>query len=451
MKVSGTHLLTWLATIAAIGAGTLVGLDAWSRRSVPAQGRPTPEAGLQRPDVADAKAAAASGTDAVTTPTEVSATRAGGSAGVSTGDNVAAATAIRSGPAEPAFRIVAEPALLRVWDNTRVRLYIEPGAVAFERFVWHFEDGSPPATAPAVEHVFAESVRDRHVTVEAFAAAGPPIVVSLRLPVERLDIAHVEGARAEATALGPAHDGLRLLCAGNDAGDAELLVSVAQRIGAGAVVVASGRPVAWEVARRLEGRGSDTAVIHAPTTLDGGLPALALIRPGGFVEIERSGQAAGIWAWNDVAIVSLDTRADAIDEAALKRLRTALQVATAYPSVVLWTARPLAVLRDGELIADRAYRIYEHAMRASVSVVVSAASGVAFDGRFGGVRLASIGLTSDAGCVHLAGDGRCQPATLTAIDIGARGRVTVHTLAGPTFERAVPPGTLPAEVGKVRR
>jgi hypothetical protein len=380
------------------------------------------------------------------------------------GDATSLAANVSAAAADIApIRLVADPAVLRVWDNTTVRLRVEPADAPFSRYLWHFEDGSPPVAGPAVEHVFAESVRDRHVTVEAVhvdaARTGrAPLVVSLRLPVERLDVLPVERHAKAETGLGPA-TGPRLLCVGGSVVPAavELVVDRAVALGAAAVVVTGDTTSAAAMAAECRERAPELAVLHAPAQPDP--PAAAVSPPlhiahdggGKVAAVQRGERWTGLVAMGEVAFVPVDTRGETLDEPGLRALRDRLALASAYGSVVLVTARPLTLLRDGELVADRAYRIYEHALRQQVTAVVSSASGVFYDGRFGGVAIVAVGSLDPPACPRLLGVAGCQPASVSIVDLEPRNRVTVHVLTGERLDRPVDARWLPPEVGKVRR
>ncbi len=360
-----------------------------------------------------------------------------------------------------ALSLRADPTELRVWANTKVRLYAEPGpGVQFDRYVWHFEDGSDPVEGRAVEHVFAESVRDRHLSVEASRAGEVPVVVTLRLPVERLEVVPVDGAPEEEATL-PAKSGPRLVFAGADAqpADAGEVVATAQRIQADVLVVAGSAATATVMAETAGRLAPELAVLSWPVAADTG-PAqagrdgtLAVMRNPAdrLTVLPRSAGGAPVLALGDVALSAVDTRDDTVGEAELKRLRETLDILGAYKSTLLLTARPLTLLRDGELIADRAYRIYEHALRTGVGAVVSAASGVFCQGRFGALQAVAVGLVRAEGCSRPTGGSGCQPGSLTVVDPSHRGRLRVNVLTGPGFARVVPVRELPAEVGKLRR
>lgn len=355
-----------------------------------------------------------------------------------------------SGP----LRIVAEPDQLRVWSNTPVRLRVEVvGDATFSKFVWHFEDGSDPVTGGEVEHVFAESVRDRHVTVEAMRPGLPPLVATHRLPVERLAMAPLDGGEAAQGAI-PARSGTRILWVAG-ASDAAVQAAVAQaasQLEADAVVIAGDVSDTASLDGQLANEAPQAAVL-AWSSDAGPAPLLHVLRdPGGaVVDVLVGDRPAGVLAVRDLALVAVDTRGQTIDEGELKRVRAALQAASAYSAVLLVSVRPLTLLRDGELIADRAYRLYEYALRQAANAVVSLASEVFYDGRFGGLAVVGVGRAEVSGCPRLLGHDACQPASITLVELGEHRRVRALHLLGPDFDRAASAADLPPEVGKVRR
>ncbi len=360
----------------------------------------------------------------------------------------------------PELHIEAEPEALRVWANTTVHLRaVVPEGAHWDRFTWHFEDGSDPVSGREVAHTFAESVRDRHVTVEARSAEGPAVVVSRRLPVERLEVVPIDGGVPQADDRLPTPEGPRLLFAGGplDAAAAQDVATAAARLGAEVVVATGDAASAQLLAEALTREAPLVALLHGPAQLDPASAApevaLRILRNPDerLTSVVRGDRDTGVLALGDVALLAVDTRTETVAEPELRRLREALQVAGAFSSCLVFSARPLTAVRDGEVIADRAYRIYEHALRHQVRAVISAASGVFFDGRFGGLGVVTVGSVQAPGCPRLAGSETCQPASLTLVDIGPRGKVNVRVAEGPEFRRAVPRQLLPAEVGKVRR
>ncbi len=369
-------------------------------------------------------------------------------------------------PPDLPVRIVAEPAELRVWDNTKVRMHLEfrPDAPHFERFVWHFEDGSQPVTGVEVTHTFAESVRDRHVTVEAHRTGQDPLIVSRRLPVERLDVVPLSGEAPTELGVGDKR-GTRLLMVSGDLDpiQAEALAKTADRLEVQVVLMATDEASTALLLPLLEQHSPGTALVAwsvrrtvvDPQALDevADVPLLRILRDkGGEVQPLQQGQRSlPVVAVGQVALTAVDTRADTVAEPELKRARDGLQLAAAYPTSLLLSARPLTMLRDGELIADRAYRLYEYALRNQVGAVVSTRSGVAYDGRFGGLAVIGVGQLGNTDCARLAGHDSCQPPTVSLVEVTGKNRLTVLHLLAPDFTRVIQPRDLPAEVAKVRR
>lgn len=458
------RLLQW-ALAAALGALGALGAVLWLQ---------PPQAPLPPPQRAEAAVASAGGLQADAGPTGDAhdldlSTPPSLPPEAPTASQAPSSGQVRSGgeppPDAPPVRIVAEPAELRVWANTSVRLRAEVDeGEAFDRFVWHFEDGSEPVAGVEVEHVFAESVRDRHVTLEAHRAPPPgakaeaPLVVSRRLPVERLEVVPVDG-QLDAPAGLPRSRGTRVVLLGGTVPPehARPMAKVIARLDAEVVVVAGERSAADALSQAVEIEAPKAAVVHWPASVDEtaavvGASLQVLRDPGQAVQQVGKGERdLGVLAVGDVALTAADTRGETLAEAELRRVRDALQAAAAYRTSLLLTARPLTVLRDGELIADRAYRLYEYALRHQASAVVSAASGVYYDGRFGGVTVVGVGSAEPAGCLRLAGHDQCQAGSLTVIDVGERGRLQVSHLLAPGFEARAGRAELPAEVGKVRR
>jgi hypothetical protein len=401
------------------------------------------------PRAADvARALAVEATAAVQTPTPATSTE----------------TWPADGPPDSPLRIIAEPDQLRILDNTRVRMRIEPRDEVpldvleeFTKFTWHFEDGSEPAVGTEVEHTFGESVRDRHVTVEASRRNQPPLTLSKRLPVERLEVVPVDGEVVPVAAVDlPARKGTRVLFVAGAIGDGVRLAiaQAAKRTEADAVIVA-GEPADVAALDNL-------LQVHAPTCaalhwdVAAGNPEAVQMRllrdPQHILNEEQVGdQPTGVMAIRELAVVTVDTRAETVAEAELARARRALQSASAYAMHLLLSARPLTLLRDGELIADRAYRIYQHALKHQTSAVVSATSAVFYDGRFGGVTLVSVGRAHLEGCVRLTGQDACQGASVTLVEAGEKRRLTVLHLLGPQLDVPAQAKDLPPEVGTVRR
>ncbi len=358
-----------------------------------------------------------------------------------------------SGP----LRIVAEPATLRVWSNTPVRLRVEVlQDLEFDKFVWHFEDGSAAVQGIEVEHVFAESVRDRHVTVEGIRRGQPAVVASRRLPVERLEVVPLDGSDGEVQT--PAKHGTRLLMVVAASGE-EVCQAVAAAAAQAQVdaVVAVGEPPDIDALEVHLGQAAPTVPLLR-WSIEAPGPGqqeklLELIKDAGQVvtDVQIGDRSTGVLAIGELALVAIDTRGETVGEAELKRAKQALTAASAYPGTLLLTARPLTLLRDGELIADRAYRIYEHALRQAVTAVVSATSEVFYDGRFGGLALVAVGRSRLESCPRLTGQDACQQPSVTLIELGDKKRLKVLHLMAPTFAVPAQPRDLPAEVGKVRR
>lgn len=355
------------------------------------------------------------------------------------------------------LRIIAEPATLRVWSNTAVRLRVEVlQDVEFDKFIWHFEDGSAAVQGMEVEHTFAESVRDRHVTVEGVRRGQPAVVATRRLAVERLEVVPLDGGEGEVKT--PAKRGTRLLV----------------------VVAASGEEICQAVAAAAAQAQVDAVVaVGEPPDIDAlevhlgqVAPAVPLLRwsiepPGDgqqekilepvkdpnqqVTDVQIGDKSSGVFAIGDLALVAIDTRGETVGEPELKRAKQAMTAASAYPGTLLLTARPLTLLRDGELIADRAYRIYEHALRQAVTAVVSATSEVFYDGRFGGLALVAVGRARLESCPRLTGQDACQQPSVTLLELGEKKRLQVLHLMAPTFTVPAQSRDLPAEVGKVRR
>lgn len=357
-------------------------------------------------------------------------------------------------------KITATPAALRVWHNTRVRLVAAPGPdTAFRRFVWHFEDGSDPVEGASVEHVFPESVTDRHITLEAHRSGSKPLVISKRLPIERLLVVPVDGGAPKLRPV-PKVRGLRVALLG--AGAVAPSPSVLRRLLAlhvSAFVVFGSAPAAGSTAQALAKMDSATPLLHVDTTLaniEVPLPDSALDRPPITVVHDPLGRITAApggrtWVLNHVAFVVHDSRPLATTEATMLALQRALQVASAYPVAVLLSARPLSPLIDGEQVADRAFRIYEHALRSNVRVAVSASSGVAYDGRYGGLGAVATGQIAPLGCARLAGSDHCQAGTVTLLDLAAKGNPRTYHLRQPSLTAWLDAAVLPPAVGKYRR
>ena len=433
-KQTHTVFLASLLAAALLGAALVAGAVWWAtsggRHGVVADARAAPDAGGAGPGAAVVATAAlpASQTPAAALPAPVSA-------------------------ADAALHVIAEPPELRVWANTRVRLSVQTD-LNFDRYVWHFEDGSEPIAGAIVEHVFAESVRDRHVTVEAFRRGQPTEVATLRLPVERLAVLAADGEeRADAERL-PKPDGTRFLFAGGaiDEAMAARVTAVATDVQAEVLVATGDEASAQALAQAIDNGALTVALVHWPRQQQGDEPPLAVLRNPGdaLTPIRRGNRDLGAWSIAEVGLAAVDTRGETLAEAELKRLHDVLQWTSAYRTSLLLSARPLTLTRDAELIADRAYRIYEYALRSQVAAVLSA-SGVFYDGRFGGVRVIGVGEAQSVGCVRPLGQDACQQPSLSVLDVPGQGPPRLHVLVGDGFETALAKHALPTEVGKIRR
>ncbi|MCO4764023.1 MAG: hypothetical protein KC502_21090 [Myxococcales bacterium] len=379
---------------------------------------------------------------------------------VTNGQDNALPSPIAPPTAAAPVKITAAPASLRVWHNTRVVLEAEPGPEAdFTRYVWHFEDGSNPAEGAKVTHVFPESVTDRHITLEAHRTGSTPLVISKRLPIERLLVAPVDGT-GDLVRPVPKPRGLRVAFIGAGAAlPNDQMLSRLLKLKVAAFVIVGSAPAAGGAAQTLTKLDSPAPVLHLDTALaspEVPLPDVALKRapltvvrdPLGRV---THGAGAGVWVLDHVAFVPHDSRPLASNEAAMLALQRALQVASAYPSIAMLSARPLSPLIDHEQVADRAFRIYEHALRSNVAVAVSASSGVAYDGRYGGLGAVSVGQTAPHGCARLAGTDHCQRGTVTLIDLPKKGGSRTLHLRLPSLSAWLDTAVLPSSVGKYRR
>jgi len=364
--------------------------------------------------------------------------------------------------------IEAEPSHLRVWDNTKVTLRARAASgQAFSRFVWHFEDGSPEVTAEEVVHTFPESVRDRYVTVEAYDTAGEKVVVSKRLAVERLEVVQFDEGAGARTSLpsrpGPAAGSARLMLVRGPLG-----TDVAQRVVDAAIAIV--RPDVVVLMGDVVGSPGEAALLQALDQAK--LPVLVVPGPAEIKASEGTGTlAAGqvrdpegrlvsldfrplslerVLVINEVALVVLDSVPEVADAPSLAYARHALQKASVYPARVVLSWRPLARLVEGESVADRAYRLYEHMLRERTTLYASGASGVHFQGRYGGLRVASVGLARKAACERLFGTDTCQPGTTAVVDI-AKGEVKrIFFLLEPEFRSPEPDESLPPEVDRYR-
>lgn len=363
--------------------------------------------------------------------------------------------------AEAPLRIVADPEHLRVWHNTRVTLRAEPGdGRVFTKYVWHFEDGSDPESGEVVAHVFPESVGDRHVTLQAWDEDGTKLVVSRTLPIERLDVVALDGVDSAVQEL-PAPKGVRLLLVGElDEAWVPQLGRLAEGSKADAVITMSSQS-AQILARRW--RPEDPlgllpiVVVPAGAAHEDAPEPPAPSRPL-FVQRDVAGRiktlvsgTSEVAVLQGVALVAHDSRSDGHDEVAVVRTFRGMQAASAYDATLLLTARPLAAFADSEAIAESGFRLYEHALRTRVRAVVSGASGLAWDGRYGGLEAVSVGTLAKGACRRLKGHDDCQSPTVTVLDVPRSGRVRAWHLRAPNLQTWLTSGELPSAVGKYRR
>lgn len=455
--------LPWLLGIAA-GALAVWALQTWRAAAVSTpgpkasgtqagRGAGAADSAAQGDSAVDPASAATAGqSGAAELPADGTAARGGGSGG-----DGALRQAQESDKTAGPLRIVAEPSTLRVWSNTTVRLRVEVlQDLEFEKFVWHFEDGSAAVQGMEVEHTFAESVRDRHVTVEGMRRGQSAVVASRRLAVERLEVVPLDGSDGEVQT--PAKHGTRLLMVAAASGE-EVCQAVAAAAAEAQVdaVVAAGEPPDIDALEVHLGQVAPTIPLlrwSIESPMDGQQEKnLEVIKDAGQVvtDVQMGDKSTGVLAIGELALVAMDTRGETVGEAELKRAKLALTAASAYPGTLLLTARPLTLLRDGELIADRAYRIYEHALRQAVTAVVSAASEVFYDGRFGGLAMVAVGRARLESCPRLTGQDACQQPSVTLLELGDKKRLKVLHLMAPAFTVPAQPRDLPSEVGKVRR
>lgn len=359
----------------------------------------------------------------------------------------------------PPFAITTDPPSLRVWHNTQMTLRAIPDErerERFVRFVWHFEDGAQPIEGDAVDHTFPESVTDRHVTVEGFRRDGSRLVISRRLPIERLPVVPIDGEETTDRAL-PRARGPRVLWlqGGSEATWRAVLEALAEaKLNAvvfGGSVTAAAR--LGELAAELLPHvpllrvGVDSAATaEAPPSAES---AWSVVRAatGAVAQVPNS-EAVVI---GRVALVFVDTRPMVLGEDALGAVHDALERASAWPMPILVSARPLSALLDEETVADRAYRLYEYALRDGAQAVVSLASGVAYDGRYGGIAAVAVGRLRPEGCARLRGTDQCQSGTATLMELRERGQVRAYHLVGPDFRGWLDADALPASVGRYRR
>lgn len=355
------------------------------------------------------------------------------------------------------LHIVADPPQLRVWSNTAVRLRVDvaPLAGPFERFVWHFEDGSDPVAGQEVEHTFGESVRDRHVTVQGLRGGRAVETASKTLPVERLPVAALDDDGGSQVAQRPKPEGTRILfAAGVGAGDDVASLAARAADEQCAAMIAGGNDVAMSaLGDALHNAAPQIALLRWRIAASDAGPALAVYRDDAKIvrPVQAGERPTGVLAIGEVALVAFDSRPEVVAETDLSQLRAALAAASAYANTVLVSPRPLTPFCDSDLVADRAYRVYEYALRNQVSAVVSAASEVFYDGRFGSQMVVAVGRAELAGCQRLIGDDACQPASATVAELGQSRRVRVMHWTGPQFGHLATDSDLPPEAGKIRR
>ena len=374
------------------------------------------------------------------------------------GDTLEDDTAVAIGSAP--VRIVTEPGALRVWHLTTMELRAEADDdEAFTRFVWHFGDGSEPAAGESVSHVFPESVADRHISLEAFRADGSKLLISRRLPIERLEVVPVDDTETSVWQL-PPPKGRRVVLVGRSgsAGLEQIMLRAAGPWRADLLLLVGDQELADRARIIVEDEVMKLPImlldlLPAPPEADmSAHEALRLVRDqGGQIKsLIRKGRS-NLHVIAGLALVVADTRSDAIGDEALARLRADLEVASAYSATLLLTARPLSPLLDDEQAAPLAYRIYEQALRAGTRVVISARSELAYDARFGGLVTVAAGVSAQRGCHRPMGSDRCQPPTVTVLDIPPRGAVRAWHIITPALTDRLQAADLPAEVGKYRR
>ncbi len=356
------------------------------------------------------------------------------------------------------IRIIATPEVLRVWHLTDMKLRAEPAqGEQFTDFTWHFGDGSEPVRGVEVDHTFPESVADRHITLQARRADGTKLVLSRRLPIERLAVVPLDGEEAPAWKL-PRPRGRRLVAIGPcDSKTLErLLVAAAGPWRADGVLLVGDAQLADRARIIVDSRVQALPLLLfdvGPTGagLSKNATPLRVIRdPAGEVKSLVRGGRSDVHILSGLALVAIDTR-DEVDNVALRRLRADLEVATAFAATALLSARPLSPLRDGEAPAALAYRIYEQALRQRVRFVLSGRSRLAYDARYGGVGAISVGSVNQEGCHRPMGSDHCQAPSVSVVDIPDAGGLRAWHLRAPEFERRLDHADLPAEVGKYRR
>jgi hypothetical protein len=377
-------------------------------------------------------------------------------------DDAAAAPVALPEPATahaPPLGILTEPAALRVWHNTAMTLRTQPAESErdrFVRFVWHFEDGSRPLEGEVVDHVFPESVADRHVTVEGIRRDGSRLVVSKRLPIERLPVVPIDGEDAPAPGLPKARGPRVLWLAGLGSQEAEVLFARLAEARLTAIVVAADAETTATLLPVAAERLPDVPVLRlapdvaaspeapAPTG-----PAFEIVRAATGAVAEIPDTAAVVVG--RLALVFVDTRPLVLEESALVGAHRGLERASAWPATLLVSTRPLSALLDDETVADRAYRLYEYALRDGARAIVSTSSAVAYDARYGGLQAVAVGRVRPPACARLRGSDACQPGTATVLEIRDRGAIRAYHLIAPTFERWLQGDALPSTVGRYRR
>ena len=357
--------------------------------------------------------------------------------------------------------IIADPAELRVWHNTRVTLRAQAADPArFTRYIWHFEDGSDPAEGETVVHVFPESVADRHVTVQALGVAPDKLTVSRTLPIERLAVVPLDGEPPPIKPI-PRPKGTRLLFVAG-ALPPDTLADIVQRAGPITAIIAASADASTSLGRtvadeppilRLERAPPPSETDSDPTNSADPLASPAFGTDAGDDRVHKLiAGTAEVVVIGDLGIVVHDSRADVADEATIQRTLRAMAIAAGYRRSIVLTARPLSPLVDGGTAAVSAFRVYEGAVRHGVRAVISAQSEVAYDARYGAVEAIAVGsAVNTGGCRRLKGHDACQSPTVTLVDVPASGRVRSLHLRGPTFVGWLSGAELPAAVGKYRR
>ena len=295
--------------------------------------------------------------------------------------------------------------------------------------------------------------------MEAGRADGSKLVLSRRLPIERLAIAPLDGEPTEAWKL-PKPRGRRLVLTGrSDSKSLErILIAAAGPWQANGVVLMGDGDLADRARIIVDSRVLDLPImlldLRPPSDPAKAAPKspLRVVRDeqGQVKSLIRSGRS-DVHVLSGLALVAIDSRGEAIEGEALRRLRANLEVAAAFPATALLSARPLAPLLDDDVQVALAYRIYEQALRHRVRFVLSGRSELAYDARYGGVGAISVGTISQRGCHRPLGSDRCQPPTVTIVDVPDKGGLRAWHLLAPDFQRRLQGQDLPGEVGKYRR